>query len=198
MADSPPRYVISYAPNSPLIPDAQLGMVEEGETTDRTKGRRGTPRCDTEEGGAHKFGYPALGPSAFRRIRPPNYVIFFATNAPAAPTPKLGKAEECETIAQTEGRRGAPRGDMVPDGTPEPGHPALGSAVLWRFFSELCNILCARRPLYPTPKWDRGSNAKPPTKQRGAAERYEAIRGIYFWLFRTGARHILAGFAKII
>ena len=93
---------------------------------------------------------------------------------PLCPTPKWESGRNAKLPTKTKRRGGTPRGATEPDGAPKFGYPALESAIFWWIPPKLSNILCARRPLFPTPKWERQRNAQLPTKQR--APRSTAVR----------------------
>ena len=85
----------------------QVEKAGECETTDQTKGRRGTPRNATEPNGTPKCGYAALKSAIFWRI-PSEFSDIFGARRPH-PNTQLGKAVECETTDQTKRYRGTPR-----------------------------------------------------------------------------------------
>ena len=96
-----PNYVIFFCAERPF-PNTQMGKAGECETTDQTKGRRGTPRNVTEPAGAPKFGYSAMESAIFRWISPKLSNILCAKHPPF-PNTQMEKAEECATTDQTKG-----------------------------------------------------------------------------------------------
>ena len=111
---NPPYFwrIFSKLPNiflrrTPPFSQHPSGEWGECETTDQTKGRRGTPRGFTEPDGTPKFGYSALESAVFW------WVFFKLSNIacfqrPFFPTPQVRKGE-CKTTDQTKGSRGTPR-----------------------------------------------------------------------------------------
>ena len=93
---SPSEFSNIFCAQHPPFPNTQMGKAGDCETTDHTRGRRGTPRNAAEPDGTPKFGYSALGSAKIWRTHSKFANIFCARRLPF-PNTQMRKEAECET-----------------------------------------------------------------------------------------------------
>ena len=156
----PPNYVIYVAPATPF--------------SQRPDGKGGRARNYRPKKGARRnysIWIPPIWNHPYSGRFLPDSLIFSAHRS-HFPNTQMGKEVRCETTDQNKAsqrntaiRHGTPRNPTEPDGTPKFGYSALESAIFWWIHSEFSNIFLRPTPLFPTPKWGKGRNAKLPTKK---------------------------------
>ena len=137
-----------------------MRKAAECETTDQTKGRRGTPRGATEHDGTPKFGYAELESTIFWWISPELSNILCVQNPHPFPQHPNGKGGGMRNYRPNKGApvHATERYNLdIPHWNP----PYFGG------FRPNYVIFPRPTPPFPIPKWGRGRNTQLPTQTKG-------------------------------